>query len=111
MTIETKMLTPINSVPIDSVYALVEEYRELEHFIDNCYYGNEIELSFEDIRGDDISFIVEDGKTVSEITKALLNKMERLEYDLNILGYTMQDEPKEWKYHVNIVKGEEESEE
>lgn len=108
MTIETKMLTPINSVPIDSVYELVEEYRELEHFINNCYYGNELELSFEDIRGDDISFIVKDGKTVSEITKALLNKMERLEYDLNILGYTMQDEPKEWQYHVNIVKGEDE---
>lgn len=111
MAIETKMLKPINSFPLDSVYALVEEYRELEHFIDNCYYGNEIELSFEDIRGYDISFIVKDGKTVSEITKALFNKMERLEYDLNILGYTMQDEPKEWQYHVNIVKGEEESEE
>lgn len=106
MAIETKMLKPINSFPIDSVYALVEEYRELEHFIDNCYYGNELELSFEDIRGDDISFIVKDGKTVSDITKALLNKMERLEYDLNILGYTMQDEPKEWQYHVNILKGE-----
>lgn len=111
MAIETKMLKPINSFPIDSVYALVEEYRELEHFIDNCYYGDEIELSFEDSRGDDISFIVKDGKTVSEVTKALLNKMERLEYDLNILGYTMQDEPKEWQYHVNILKGEEESEE
>lgn len=111
MAIETKMLKPINSFPIDSVYALVEEYRELEHFIDNCYYGNEIELSFEDIRGDDISFIVKDGKTISEVTKALLDKMERLEYDLNILGYTMQDEPKEWQYHVNILKGEEESEE
>lgn len=111
MAIETKMLKPINSFPIDSVYALVEEYRELEHFINNCYYGDEIELSFEDIHGDDISFIVKDGKTVSEITKALLNKMECLEYDLNILGYTMQDEPKEWQYHVNILKGEEESEE
>lgn len=111
MAIETKMLKPINSIPIDSVYALVEEYRELEHFIDNCYYRNEIELSFEDIRGDDISIIIKDGQTVSEITKALLNKMECLEYDLNILGYTMQDEPKEWQYHVNILKGEEESEE
>ena len=106
MTIETKMLKPINSISIDSLYAFVEEYRELEHFIDNCYYGNEIELSFKDIHGDDISFIVKDGQTVSGITKALSNKMECLEYDLNILGYTMQDEPKEWQYHVNILKGE-----
>lgn len=111
MAIETKMLKPINSIPIHSMYTLVEEYRKLEHFIDNCYYGDEIELSFKDINGCDISFIVKDGKTVSEVTKALLNKMERLEYDLNILGYTMQDEPKEWQYHVNILKGEEESEE
>ena len=111
MTIETKMLKPINSIPIDRVYTLVEEYRELEHFIDNCYYGNEIELSFENISGDDVSFIVKDGQTVSGITKALSNKMECLEDDLNILGYTMQDEPKEWQYHVNILKGEEESEE
>lgn len=111
MAIETKMLKPINSIPIHSLYTLVEEYRKLEHFIDNCSYGDGIELSFEDIHGDDISFTVKDGKTVSEVTKALLNKMERIEYDLNILGYTMQDEPKEWQYHVNILKGEEESEE
>ena len=38
--------------------------------------------------------------------KALSNKMESLEYDLNILGYTMQDEHKERQYHVNILKGE-----
>ena len=108
MAIETKMLKSINSIPIDSVYALVEEYRELEHFIDNCFYGSEIELSVKDIRGDDVSFIVKDGQTVSGITKALSNKMECLEDNLNILGYTMQDEPKEWQYHVNILKGEEE---
>ena len=111
MTIETKMLKPVISIQIDRVYALVEEYRELEHFIDNCSRGNEIELSFEDIRGDDICFIVEDVQTVSEITKALLNRMKCLEDNLNVLGYTMQDEPKEWQYHVNILKGEEESEE
>ena len=44
--------------------------------------------------------------SVSGIMKALSNKMESLEYDLNILGYTMQDEHKERQYHVNILKGE-----
>lgn len=35
----------------------------------------------------------------------LENKLNKIEEQLNVYGYTMQEEPKEFKYHVNALKG------
>lgn len=35
----------------------------------------------------------------------LEKELGETEKRLNALGYTMQDEPKEFKYHVNALKG------
>lgn len=105
MTIETKMCEPIDIFELTSLYDKVKEYMELKKFVDACYYDSKIALSVEDIQGNDIDILV--GYTQAEgIVKVLEEKMEIIENSLNIIGYTMQDEPKEWQYHVNVLKGE-----
>ena len=38
------------------------------------------------------------------VQDVLMKKLDSIETQLNIYGYTMQEEPKEFKYHVNEVK-------
>lgn len=105
MTIEKKMCEPINIIEITSLCEKVKEYIELKSFIDACYYDSEIALIVEDIQGNDIDICVR--YTQAEgIVKVLEERMEIIENSLNIMGYTMQDVPKEFKHHVNILKGE-----
>lgn len=105
MTIETKMCELVDILKLTSLYENVKEYMELKRFIDACCYDSKIALSVEDIQGNDIDVCV--GYTQAEgIVKVLEKRMENIENTLNIMGYTMQDEPKEWQYHVNVLKGE-----
>ncbi|MBE6165020.1 MAG: hypothetical protein E7156_06930 [Streptococcus gallolyticus] len=105
MTIETKMCEPIDIIKITSLYENVKEYMELKRFVDACYYDSEIALSVEDIQGNDIDIRVSYTQT-EDIVKVLEKRMEIIENCLNIMGYTMQGEPKKWQYHVNALGGE-----
>lgn len=99
MTIETKMLKPIKELNFDKLKELISEYREIKKVIRT--YN---ELHFELYVYDEVIMASE---WVNEKLVELLEKrLEILESEINVLGYTMQDEPKEWQYHVNILKGE-----
>lgn len=92
MTIETKMLKTIREIHFDELKELISEYREIEKVI-RTY----TELHFE-------LYVYDEVIMASDwVNKKLV---ELLEKRLEILGYTMQDEPKEWQYHVNVLRGE-----
>lgn len=99
MTIETKMLKPINEIHFDELKELISEYREIERVI-RTYNDFYFELYVYDE-------VINASEWVNKKLVELLEKrLEVLESEINILGFTMQDEPKEWQYHVNILKGE-----
>lgn len=41
-----------------------------------------------------------------KLVELLEKRLEILESELNLLGYTFEDKSKEWQCHVNILKGE-----
>ena len=94
MTIETKMLKPI-----DELEKLISEYREIEKVI-RTYNEFRFELYVYD------EVIVASNWVNEKLVELLVKRLEVLESEINVLGYTMQDEPKKWQYHVNVLKGE-----
>lgn len=99
MTIETKMLKPIKELNFDKLKELISEYREIKKVI-RTYNEFHFELYVYDE-------VIMASEWVNEKLVELLEKrLEILESEINVLGYTMQDEPKEWQYHVNVLKGE-----
>ena len=99
MTIETKMLKPIKELNFDELKELIFEYREIEKVI-RTYNEFHFELYVYDE-------VIMASEWVNEKLVELLEKrLEILESELNLLGYTFEDEPKEWRYHVNILRGE-----
>ena len=99
MTIETKMLKPIDEIHFDELKELISEYREIEKVI-RTYNEFHFELYVYDE-------VIMASEWVNEKLVELLEKrLEILESEINVLGYTMQDEPKEWQYHVNVLRGE-----
>ena len=94
MTIETKMLKPISELE-----KLISEYREIEKVI-RIYNEFRFELYVYD------EVIVASNWVNEKLVGVLEKRLELLEAELNLLGYTFEDEPKEWKYHVNILRGE-----
>lgn len=99
MTIETKMLKPIKELNFDELKELIFEYREIEKII-RTYNEFHFELYVYDE-------VIMASEWVNEKLVELLEKrLEILESELNLLGYTFEDEPKEWRYHVNILRGE-----
>lgn len=98
MTIETKICKPIKELNFDRLKELISEYREIKNVLrynEPCY-----ELYVYDE-------VIMASEWVNEKLVELLEKrLEILESEINVLGYTMQDEPKEWQYHVNVLRGE-----
>lgn len=95
-----EMLKPINEIHFDELKELIYEYREIKKVIRT--YN---ELHFELYVYDEVIMASE---WVNEKLVELLEKrLEILESELNLLGYTFEDEPKEWQYHVNVLKGKE----
>ena len=94
MTIETKMLKPI-----DKLEELISEYREIEKVI-RTYNEFHFELYVYD------EVIVASEWVNEKLVELLARRLETLESELNLLGYTFEDEPKEWQYHVNFLRGE-----
>lgn len=99
MTIETKMLKPINEIRFDELKELISEYREIEKIIRT--YN---ELHFELYVYDEV--IMASEWLNKKLVELLEKRLEVLESELNLLGYTFEDEPKEWQYHVNVLRGE-----
>lgn len=99
MTIETKMLKMIREIHFDELKELISEYREIEKVI-RTY----TELHFELYVYDEV--IMASDWVNKKLVELLEKRLEILESEINILGYTMQDEPKEWQYHVNVLRGE-----
>ncbi|RGC38183.1 hypothetical protein [Streptococcus gallolyticus] len=99
MTIETKMLKTIREIHFDELKELISEYREIEKVI-RTY----TELHFELYVYDEV--IMASDWVNKKLVELLEKRLEILESEINILGYTMQDEPKEWQYHVNVLRGE-----
>lgn len=99
MTIETKMLKPIKELNFDELKEIIFEYREIERII-RCY----TELHFELYVYDEV--IMASEWVNKKLVELLEKRLEILESELNLLGYTFEDEPKEWQYHVNALGGE-----
>lgn len=98
MTIETKMLKPIKELNFDRIKELIFEYREIKNVL---RYN---EPCFELYMYDEV--IMASDWVNEKLVELLEKRLEILESEINVLGYTMQDEPKEWQYHVNVLKGE-----
>lgn len=98
MTIETKMLKPINEIHFDELKELISEYREIKNILRyneplfELYVYDEVVMASEWVN--------------EKLVELLVKRLEVLESEINVLGYTMQDEPKKWQYHVNVLKGE-----
>lgn len=93
------MLKPINEIHFDELKQLISEYREIEKVI-RTYNDFYFELHVYD------EVIMASEWVNKKLVELLEKRLEVLESEINILGFTMQDEPKEWQYHVNILKGE-----
>ncbi len=95
---KTTTCKPVYDTNIFKVVELAKAYEDIQQVAVNmtdCVAilssdGSEIELDDFDL--DDV------------ILDVLIKKLDDIELQLNIQGYTMQEEPKEFKYHVNEVK-------
>lgn len=99
MTIETKILKPINEIHFDELKELIFEYREIEKVI-RTY----TELHFELYVYDEV--IMASEWVNKKLVELLEKRLEILESEINLLGYTFEDKSKEWQYHVNVLRGE-----
>ena len=102
---ETKMLKPVKDMNFERIGSIVSEYKKLTNFLEGSYIND---LVLETTSMDDFSvrYTCEDDDLKDSIQAVIEHKLENLENQLNVLGYTMDDEPKEWQYHVNVSKGE-----
>lgn len=94
MTIETEMLKPIKEPNFDKLEELISEYREIKNVVRCGVPRFEVD-----------GYVASDWMN-KKFAELLVERLEILESELNLLGYTFEDEPKEWQYHVNFLKGE-----
>ncbi|MCR5493058.1 MAG: hypothetical protein K6F12_05265 [Streptococcus sp.] len=99
MTLEKKICKPVFDTNVYDVVNLADDYKEIEQVVVNMNDGQGILSSYgEDIDLDRLGLI-------EEVQDVLTNKLNKIEEQLNIYGYTMQEEPKEVKVHANELKG------
>ena len=91
MTIETKMLKPIKELNFDELKELISEYSEIKNVLRDGVPPFELVAS---------EWLNE------KLAELLVERLETLESELNLLGYTFEDKPKEWQYRLNVLKGE-----
>ena len=108
MTIETKMLKPVKGMNFERIGSIVSKYNKLSDLLDGTYI-NDLILETMNMDNFSLRYACENDDLKSHIQTAIEHELESLESQLNILGYTMQDEPKEWQYHVNILRGEDDN--
>lgn len=95
---KTTTCKPVYDTNVFKVVELAETYKEIEQVFVNTNDDNATLSSY----GDEIDLIALD--LIDEVQDVLKKKLDSIETQLNIYGYTMQGEPKEFKYHVNEVK-------
>lgn len=98
---KTMICKPVYDTNIFEVVDLTEDFKEIQQVLSNMYDGQATLSSY----GDDID--LERLDLTHEVQDVLMKKLDSIETQLNIYGYTMQKEPKEFKYHVNEVKVDE----
>ena len=103
MTIETKVCKPIKDMNFEEIGSIVLEYKKLSDFLDGSYING---LILETTNMDDflVRYTCEDDVLKDSIQAIIEYQLENLEKRLNILGYTMQEEPKTVEMHVNHLK-------
>lgn len=100
---ETKMCKPVKDIDFVNIANKVKEYTKLEKLLEASYI-NELELFSTNIDGYAVKFGCKDDEFKNAIQNVFERRLEILEGELNVLGYTMQEEPKEIKYAVNELK-------
>ncbi|QIM45681.1 hypothetical protein GPZ88_00810 [Streptococcus ruminicola] len=101
---ETKMCKPVKDIDFVNIADKVKEYTKLEELLEaSCI--NELDLFSTNIDGYAVKFVCKDDELKDAIQGILERRLEILEGELNVLGYTMEDEPKEIEVHVNYLKG------
>lgn len=98
MTIEKKMLKPINEIHFDELKELIFEYREIEKVI-RTYNEFHFELYVYD------EVIMASEWMNKKLVELLEKRLEILESEINVLGFTMQDEPKNGSSIGMFLKG------
>lgn len=96
---ETKICKPVYDTNVFQVVGLAKAYEEIQQVAINM-------TDWKSTLSSDKSEIVLDELDLADaIQEVLIKKLDSIETQLNIYGYTMQEEPKEFKYHVNELKG------
>lgn len=101
---ETKMCKPVKDIDFVKIADKVKEYTKLEKLL-KASYIHELELFSTNIDGYAVKFGCKDDELKDALQGILERRLEILEGELNVLGYTMEDEPKEIEVHVNYLKG------
>lgn len=102
--IEKKICEPVKNLNVGLLYKLEKSYTEIREFLDNSRGLWELEISTLDCEGDPIETVTLERDFIDGVELGLQQTLEAIEKNLNALGYTMQDEPKEVKVHVNRLK-------
>ena len=95
---ETKTCKPVYDTNVFRIVELAEDYQKIEQIVVNMNGGQAILASF----GDDIDLA--DYGLIDKVQDILVKQLDDIETQLNMFGYTTQEEPKEWKFHVNVLK-------
>lgn len=101
---KTKMCKPVKDIDFVNIADKVKEYTKLEKLL-KASYISELELFSTNIDGYAVKFSCKDDEMKNTIQNVFERRLEILEGELNVLGYTMEDEPKEIEVHVNCLKG------
>lgn len=95
---KTTKCKPVYNTNVFKVVELAKAYEEIQQIAVNM---NDWEST---ISCDESKIDLDELDLADEVQDVLKKKLDSIETQLNIYGYTMQEEPKEFKYHVNEVK-------
>lgn len=98
---KTTTCKPVYDTNVFRVVELAKAYEEIQQVAVNM---NDWVST---LSSDESKINLDDFDLTDEVQDVLMKKLESIETQLNIYGYTMQEEPKEFKYHVNEVKVDE----
>lgn len=101
---ETKMCKPVKDIDFVNIADKITEYTKVQKLL-KASYISELDLYSTTIDGYAVKFSCKDDELKDTIQNVLERRLEILEGELNVLGYTMEDEPKEIEVHVNYLKG------
>lgn len=95
---ETTTCKPVYDTNVFRIVELAKAYEEIQQVAVNM---NDWVST---LSSDESKIDLDDFDLTDEVQNVLMKKLDSIETQLNIYGYTMQEEPKEFKYHVNEVK-------